>query len=213
MPVVLRRSIGLAFDWLIVAIVCLSPYFLHRLFNPDFSDRFKSVFDISVDPASPMAAVILLAVSLVTPIPLIYLRILCKVLWRVPTPGELLCGYSAKAESIGIGAIFSHVWYGFLQYVVLMLSGAYVLAILVPASIVSLFAAPHQMESNFGINLITYCIFLPWNLLVLYQAFAPSSENDLQGTIDSFSEQTITVLRSPQRNSLAAKGIQSDGRD
>lgn len=189
-----KRSFGLLVDWLIVSALCLAPFFIHSLTNPEFARKFKTVFDISGNLSSPMAAVVLLVFSAFTPIPLINLRILCKVIWRVPTPGELLSGYSAKSRRSGAMALLNEIGYGSLQYGLLWISNSYVLPAMLINVIITLVRNPADSAYSSSYLLQMAVSFIFWGLFFSMNVFWPRSKAELRGLLEFMSDHSLVEV-------------------
>lgn len=95
---------GIVFDFACTWFICLVPLIVHLIAD---SPRFTSNFERFI--RSPFADGGWVWALIFSPVPIICLRVVCKVLMRSRTPGEMLCGYSAVSTG--------PAYYGWLQQI------------------------------------------------------------------------------------------------
>ncbi len=98
--VAVRRAVGIVFDVACTWFICLVPAIVHCVAD---SPRFTSNVQRFIQ--SPFANGHWVWALIFSPLPIICLRFVCKVLMRSRTPGEMLCGYSA----VSTGSVY-HGW-------------------------------------------------------------------------------------------------------
>lgn len=188
LPVAFKRALGLGFDCLILTILAFIPFIFHSLVEPGFHKQFHSLLDISAALSSPNASTIWGPFALLTPLPLVNLRLFCKCFLRMRTPGEMLCGYSSVALEPGWAAVLSHVIFGVGQYLAMLFSFiismmlGFISAIPVMALLGKGFF--YDIGNEFFAGLFM-SIAMVWFWFVLAQYYLPESAGVVTGGLES----------------------------
>lgn len=188
LPVAFKRALGLGFDCFILTLLAFVPFIFHSLVEPGFHKQFHSLLDISAALSSPNASSIWGPFALLTPLPLINLRLFCKCLMHMRTPGEMLCGYSSVALEPGWAAVLSYVIFGVGQYLALLFS--FIISMLL--GFISAIAVMAMLGKGFfydiGNDLFAttlMSIALLWFWFVLAQYYLPESAGVVTGGLES----------------------------
>lgn len=127
LPVASKRAFGLIVDCLCSTAICVTPMIVHLVVNAEWfvDGKFSSV-----NPALGGASLMLVAIY--SPFPLMVLRLVCRVMLRSRTPGEMLCCYYNVGGSGSLSVAWRQAAYALLQYLAVLAS--FILAFL-PAAI------------------------------------------------------------------------------
>jgi hypothetical protein len=183
----LRRCIALAIDSLCLTILLLIPTFFLALASPGFELTYDAVLDFSHAIARQGAPAAIGQLLLLTPIPLIYLRVTFKYFHGWNTPGEAITGLSSRSSMPGLAGLAHESFYGLLQYAGLLFCCMF--------GLIGPFLAVFVLFFVFGLGLrpLSYDFVLPllivlWSLttaLFLTIAYLPKSKTDLTSSIDA----------------------------
>ncbi len=115
--VALVRGAGHVIDLFSIALVVLIPLFYHtaarEVFNSiDFSFDVVKFLSKSYGTTTIGLALVL------TPLPIIYLRLFFKRIMKTPTPGETIAGITSYSIAPGFKGIMQESLYGLSQYVI-----------------------------------------------------------------------------------------------
>lgn len=124
----LNRAIGLYFDCFFLLVLWGIAGAIHSHKIPHWDLNFELY-----DPLAILARANWFNFSVFTPIPLICLRLACKIIMAASTPGELLCGLVSASSSRLPIRILQNIGFALVQYIVVIVSalGAYFSAALV----------------------------------------------------------------------------------
>jgi hypothetical protein len=112
-----RRAIGIFIDLLFAWLICLTPWVAHGPIGTSCLGRGLQEFIYS--PFADPRWVFLLACS---PFPLICLRLMCKVVMKTPTPGEIISGVSITSSgSFGV-RLFQNFAFALWQHISVILA-------------------------------------------------------------------------------------------
>lgn len=118
-PASLRRSLGIMADFLVSSFLTVTPYVFYCLQRPIRTEHWGSL-----DFSQPHSAAFFMLYLVITPLPLIALRFVCRIWLCSPTPGEMLSGYMILTSRTGLGGYSRQCRIGLLQYVFLFISAA-----------------------------------------------------------------------------------------
>lgn len=168
----LKRSIGASLDFACIVLLVLSPWFFHlatRQLNP------KALVGL-VRTDTVLVLTLCLAMS---PLSLIYWRIVFHKIMRSPTPGEMFSGFISSTKSNGLQGIMHEAIYGLAQYFALWITGGQAILMV---TIVLLMGAEtiSFIEKNFS-WLAATAIF---SLSLMATVYWPRSKTDSQSFID-----------------------------
>lgn len=112
LPVSFKRAVGTYFDCICLLLLASIPLLVHG--KPAAFDFPRLMQDQVVQSWSCY----LREAALFTPIPFICFRFICRVVMRLPTPGEMLCGYINICVRPGPFSWLRQLCFAGCQYVV-----------------------------------------------------------------------------------------------
>lgn len=114
--VALMRGTGHVIDLFSIALVVLIPLFYHTAARVDFSFDVLKFLSKSYGTTTIGLALVL------TPLPIIYLRLFFKRIMKMPTPGETIAGITSYSIASGFKGIMQESLYGLSQYVIICIA-------------------------------------------------------------------------------------------
>lgn len=168
----LKRSAGASLDFACIVLLVLSPWFLEimsRKLNPQALVGF-----VRTD------TVLVFTLCLVmSPLSLIYWRIVFHKIMRSPTPGEMFSGFVSSTKSNGLQGVVQESIYGLAQYFVISITGGQ--AILLVTIVLFMGSETISFIQNNFFWLAATAIF---SLSLMATVYWPRSKTDSQSFID-----------------------------
>jgi hypothetical protein len=181
--VALKRAIGTSLDFTAIGLIAAVPG-LYRLLTQNPLPT-KPVSAILGD--NTMFFCFCLALS---PIPLIYLRLVFRKLLHSPTPGEMFAGVTTITLHAGTAGIVSELGYALTQYFTLASSailGVLILAILIFSGILG--------KGTGSPDIATLALVPILSIGISSAAYWPHSQSDYQSLLENFSGAVVKRLR------------------
>ncbi|MBP6745349.1 hypothetical protein KA344_08940 [bacterium] len=203
--VALVRGAGHVIDLFSIALVVLIPLFYHtaarEVFNSiDFSFDVVKFLSKSYGTTTIGLALVL------TPLPIIYLRLFFKRLMKTPTPGETIAGITSYSTASGIEGVIQESLYGLSQYVISIFAAVFACIATcalwgVPCVILEIIAPGAKAEEFLGSYSITIaaaylavCFALSFVAAVGF-GFVPHSREDVASFFDECCQLEVKRLR------------------
>jgi len=168
----IKRSIGASLDFTCVVLMALAPWFfeiISRRNNPP-----NLLVFVRTD------AVLVFTLCLVmSPLSLIYLRLVFHKIMRSPTPGEMLSGFISSTTSNGLKGLMQESIYGLAQYFVISITGGQ--AILLVTIVLFMGAETSSFIQN---NLLWLAATAIFSLCLMSTVYWPRSKTDCRSFID-----------------------------
>lgn len=168
----MKRSIGASLDFTCVVLMALAPWFfeiISRRNNPP-----NLIVFVRTD------AVLVFTLCLVmSPLSLIYLRIVFHRIMHSPTPGEMFSGFISSTTSNGLNGLMQESIYGLAQYFVISITGGQ--AILLVTIVLFMGAETSSFVQNNFLWLAATAIV---SLCLMSTVYWPRSNTDCRSFID-----------------------------
>jgi len=201
-PVVaLLRGAGHVFDLLLFAFLALIPLIYHTAAHEAFTS-VKWNLDIVEFLTKAYGASMIGLVLALTPLPIIYMRILFKRLMKTPTPGEMIAGITSYSTALGIEGVVQESLYGLAEYVISLFAVVFACIathIITAAAVELLDLVFHRIgltppSDNLTI-LIASTIFAGSFITAVGFGFVPHSREDIASFFDDYCRLTAKRLR------------------
>ncbi len=161
-----RRTAALVVDWAISSGIVSIPIMFNLGTLPEFSASFGFVQRLGYALAKDHVVFISL-VLLLTPVPIIYLRLCFRVFMRSQTPGEMLLGLAIELRRMNSDHWMNEILYGLAQYWYILCSCvmgtiAFYLAMMLIVGVLSVLISPWTVKS------VLFFFFLLWPVCILH---------------------------------------------
>ncbi len=196
----LLRGASLAIDFVLVGTLALVPMLFHggALELPNIGFNKETLEVIAKANGASLIGVFLA----LTPLPIIYLRLLFKRVMKSPTPGEAIVGITSYSNSAGIEGAIQEILYGLAQYFMSAFALVFgclaaFIATLLPFNLIQDFIPWLYLSSLPGAVEITLAatIYALSYIAAVGFAFVPHSRTDLASYFDDNCQLEVKRLR------------------
>ena len=174
-----RRAVGVYLDLAFAWLICLLPWVVHGFLRGISLGR--GINGLIESPFSDGGWVLLLSLS---PFPLICLRLMCKLVLKSPTPGEMISGVVATSSGSLVVRLFQNFAFALWQHTSVILS---VLCLFAPALMTLLSLRPYLGDAYqlFG-SLWFLSVFSLLLVPALSWFYRPHNSAQLESRVDTF---------------------------
>lgn len=179
LPVSFKRAVGTYFDCICLLLLASIPLLVHG--QPAAFD-FQRLMQ---GQAVQFWSCCLREAAVFTPIPFICFRFVCRVVMRLPTPGEMLCGYVNICVRPGPFSWLRQLCFAGCQYVVVAIS---VLLGLLCAFLLYIALGSLQSWGVFGSVFRLFSLLCIFHVVLLVELTAFNESSDpglLEGNLDA----------------------------
>ena len=168
----LKRSIGASLDFACIGLLVLSPWFFNSV-----TGKLKP--ESLVDFVRTDMVIFLGFCLAMSPLSLIYWRIVFHKIMRSPTPGEMFSGLISSTKSNGLQGVMQEAIYGLAQYFALWITGGP--TILMVTILMSMGAETSLFIQH---NFLWLAAVAIGSLSLMATVYWPRSNTDYQSLID-----------------------------
>ncbi len=179
----IQRSIGASLDFTSIVLLALSPWFFKFVSGKLNPDAVAGIIRTDI--------VLLISICLaLSPLSLIYLRIVFHKIMHSPTPGELISGFVSSTNSNGLQGIIQEASYGLAQYFAISITGGQSLLLIA----IFLFMGT-QTTLFIQNNFLAFTAATILSLILMSRVYWPRSKTSYQSFLDDQCNVVVQRLR------------------
>ncbi len=181
--VALKRSTGMTIDLISIGLVALLPVIYHSVMHG------LAAQDILSAVLSDNRIFIYLCLA-ISPLPMIYLRLVFRKIFRFPTPGEMFAGVSTVTLLPGLAGFLQEAVYSVAQYFTLAFASIFGVMLIVILACSGLLGKDGSPQELLALTIVPVVATLASAV-----AYWPRSKEDYQSFVDDFSKVRVNRMR------------------